>query len=56
MTRFASRRPPVAELAGEALTLELSQPLADVSKAAGRMETHSPLFSGSAANPQGSLF
>lgn len=36
----------------EELTAELRRPLQDVSKSAGEMERHSPLFFGTGDNPQ----
>ena len=41
---------------GKALTDRLREPGKNVDAAAGRMEQHSPLFSGTDANPQFSLF
>jgi hypothetical protein len=45
-----------AEYAGAALSDKLRAPLADVSRIAGAMESHTPLFRGSDADPQLSLF
>ena len=45
-----------AEFSGRALTNRLHQPGRRIDLAAAYMEVHSPLFAGSAANPQRSLF
>lgn len=45
-----------AEQRGRDLTTDLLQPGKDISKATGEMERNSPLFRGTDANPQGSLF
>jgi signal transduction histidine kinase len=38
------------------LSQEMRAPLGSIDKRTGKMETGSPLFCGSAANPQGMLF
>lgn len=45
-----------AEQRGRDLTTEMLQPGRDISRATGEMERTSPLFRGTEANPQGSLF
>lgn len=49
-----------AAAAGEALAVSLAErlrsPLPSISRAAGEMETRSPLFRETAANPQKNLF
>jgi len=52
----AERAEASAVALGERLTGELLAPIASISRRTGRMESHSPLFANSAANPQGSLF
>lgn len=45
-----------AEAEGQDLSEEMKKPLGSIEAQAGRMERESPLFAGTDANPQGSLF
>lgn len=45
------RAQAAAEAQGEALTAEMLQPKADISKKAGHIERESPLFFGKGSNP-----
>jgi len=51
----ANQQNGAAKVAGENLTAEANTPK-DISQAAGRMETHSPLFRGTEASPQREIF
>jgi hypothetical protein len=50
------RAAAAAESLGSALTAELLTPAKSITARTGQMEIHSPLFGGSSANPQSSLF
>lgn len=52
----ADRAAAAADAQGEALTAELLRPAASISARTGTIETYSPLFRDSAANPQLNLF
>jgi hypothetical protein len=52
----AARAEVACEAAGAELTAQLLAPLESISAKTGRMESQSPLFRESDANPQGSLF
>lgn len=53
---FEERKEARAEYEGEQLSLEILEKKGDISKKAGEMERHSPLFSGSGASGERSLF
>jgi phage/plasmid-like protein (TIGR03299 family) len=52
----AKQQEGAAQVSAEKLTQDLSRPLADITQAAGQMETLSPLFRGTAASNQKELF
>jgi hypothetical protein len=52
----AARAVAASEAAGADLTAQLLAPLGSITATTGAMETRSPLFRESGANPQGSLF
>ena len=52
----ADRAAAAVEAEGESLSAQMLTPLPSISRTAGAIQTHSPLFRETAANPQLSLF